>query len=648
MKWTTAQALIRFLDAQYIRLDGTEYKFVDGIAGIFGHGCVLGIGEALAETQHNLKFYRVQNEQGAGHMAIGFAKQHERLRIMACISSVGPGAMNMVTAAATASANRIPVLFLPGDIFANRQPDPVLQQVEQEYDHSISSNDAFRAVSKYWDRISRPEQLMSACIHAMRTLSDPALTGAVTLSLPQDVAAEAYDYPESFFARRVHEIQRRPLAPGLAKQIVTKLKNKKRPAILIGGGARYSFAIQEVMQLAEQCHIPIMETQAGKGQVAWNHPLNLGAVGTTGTLAANRIAKDVDCLFAVGTRLNDFHTASKWAFHCPDLEVIAINVNRMDAYKLDALPVLADAKLALEEIFPRLTNYRSAYQENEISKIKKQWDAEVDRLYHVSCTLPNCDQFSQQAENNNVLGQLHQTRILGLMRDLLPKVAVVVCSGGSLPSDLERIWRSEIPGSYHLEYAYSCMGYEIPGAIGARLAIQQLAIEQTELPQCKERAEREVWVLIGDGTYLMYHQELLTAIAEGIKINVLLLDNGGWQCIDSLQTSQGIRRFGCERRFRGNNGELDGPYLPVDFALNAQSYGCLGLNANNEEELRTAIEQARASQKTVVIAAKCVAKSMTDGYESWWNAGTPEVSQSDQVVAAYKEMQQYRSQARQY
>ena len=298
----------------------------------------------------------------------------------------------------------------------------------------------------------------------------------------------------------------------------------------------------------------------------------------------------MDCLFAVGTRLNDFHTASKWAFRCPDLEVIGINVNRMDAYKLDALPVLADAKLALEELRPLLNSYRSSYTDNEIAVVKHEWDAEVDRLYSLSCTLPNCDQFKQQAENNNVLGQLYQTRILGIMRESLPKDAVVVCSGGSLPSDLERIWRSETPGSYHLEYAYSCMGYEIPGAIGAYLAIEQLAVEQAQ-PQ------REVWVLIGDGTYLMYHQELLTAIAEGIKLNIILLDNGGWQCIDNLQTSQGIRRFGCERRFRGNDGELDGPYLPVDFALNAESYGCLGLNVRNEEELRTAINQARASQK---------------------------------------------------
>ncbi|MEM9423806.1 MAG: 3D-(3,5/4)-trihydroxycyclohexane-1,2-dione acylhydrolase (decyclizing) [Spirochaetota bacterium] len=632
MKLTTAQALIRFLDAQYVRLDGKEYKFVHGVAGIFGHGCVLGIGEALAETQNQLRFYRVQNEQGAGHMAIGFAKQHNRLGFLACTSSIGPGAMNMVTAAATATANRIPVLFLPGDIFANRQPDPVLQQVEQEYDHSLSSNDAFRAVSKYWDRISRPEQLMSACLHAMRTLSDPALCGAVTLSLPQDVAAEAYDYPEPFFARRVHEIQRRPLAPGMAEQIAQRIQGKKRPAILVGGGARYSFATEEIIALAEQCRIPLMETQSGKGQIAWHHPLNLGPVGTTGTLAANRIAKDVDCLIALGTRLNDFHTASKWAFRNPELQVIGINVNGMDAYKLDALPALADVRLALEELRGHLSGYRSSYAADEIAAIRREWNAEVERLYHLPCGLPLRDAFSGAAENSNVLGSLMQTRVLGLMRELLPQDAVVVCSGGSLPSDLERIWRCETPGSYHLEYAYSCMGYEIPGAIGAKLAEPQ----------------REVWVLIGDGTYLMYHQELLTAIAENLKINVMLLDNGGWQCIDNLQTSQGIRRFGCERRSRGPGGELDGPYLPVDFAQNAQSYGCLGLNAASETELRWAIGQARSSEKTAVIAARCVVKSMTEGYESWWNAGTPEVSQSEKVLEAYREMEQYRREARRY
>ena len=640
MKLTTAQALIRFLDVQYLRLDGREYKFVHGVAGIFGHGCVLGIGEALAESENHLKFYRVQNEQGAGHMAIGFAKQNERRQIMACISSVGPGAMNMVTAAATATANRIPVLFLPGDIFANRQPDPVLQQVEQEHDHSISSNDAFRAVSKYWDRISRPQQLMTACIHAVRILSDPAQTGAVTLSLPQDVAAEAWDYPEHFFQKRVHEIQRRPLSPpcsgnpGMASQIAAKIRGKSRPALLIGGGVRYSFATSEVIALAEQCQIPIMETQAGKGQVPWNHPLNLGAVGTTGTLAANRIAKDIDCLIAVGTRLNDFHTASKWAFRCPELQVIGINVNAMDAYKLDALPVLADAKLALAELRPLLQGYRSDHQ--AIAAVKAEWDSEVERLYGLHYTGALRDEFSSDAGSDNALGQLMQSQVLGVMQELLPKDAIAICSGGSLPSDLERLWRCEVAGGYHLEYAYSCMGYEIPGGIGARLAVEQA------------EAQREVWVLIGDGTYLMYHQELLTAVAEGIKINVMLFDNGGWQCIDNLQTSQGIRRFGCERRFRSASGELDGPYLPVDFALNAQSYGCLGLNASNEEELRRAIVRARSSPQTAVIVAKCVVKSMTDGYETWWNAGTPEVSRNPKVAAACRDMEQHRREARQY
>ncbi len=640
MKLTTAQALIRFLDQQYLRLDGKEYKFVAGIAGIFGHGCVLGIGEALAETDNQLRFYRVQNEQGAGHMAMGFAKQRDRLQILACTSSIGPGAMNMVTAAATASANRIPVLFLPGDIFASRQPDPVLQQVEQEYDHSISSNDAFRPVSKYWDRISRPEQLMTGCLNAMRVLSDPALCGAVTLSLPQDVAAEAFDYPDYFFARRVHEIQRRPPAPGTAAQIAAKIRQKKRPAILIGGGVRYSRALAEVTRLAEQCRIPMMETQSGKGQLAWDHPLNLGAVGTTGTLAANSIAREVDCLLAIGTRLNDFHTASKWAFRAEDLEVIAINVNNMDAYKLDALPVLADARLAAKELLPMLSDYRSGYREGEIAAVKAQWDAEVERLY--STQLPGeaeengaqnfeRDQFSPGAENENAFGCLMQTRVLGLLRESIPQEAIVVCAGGSLPSDLERIWRSSVPGTYHLEYAYSCMGYEIPGAIGAKLAAP----------------EQEVWALIGDGTYLMYHQELLTAVAEGLKIHVMLIENGGWQCIDNLQTSQGIRRFGCERRFRGS-GELDGPYVPVDFVRNAQSYGCFGIAAGNEAELRRAIAAARASEPSAVVVARCVVKSMTDGYQSWWNAGVPELSAKAEVVEAYREMERRRCEARLY
>lgn len=619
LRLTTSQALIKFLDQQYFNYDGQEIKFVDSIAGIFGHGCVLGIGEALEDTaSHDIKFYRVSNEQGAGHMAMGFAKQSNRKRIMAATSSVGPGAMNMVTAAATATANRIPVLFLPGDIFATRQPDPVLQQVEQEYDHSISSNDAFKPVSKYWDRINRPEQLMSACINAMRVLTDPAMTGAVTLCLPQDVAAEAYDYPVSFFEKRIHYFQRQPMAEDIVHRMAQIIKEKKKPLLVLGGGVRYSEAQKAFLELAERCNIPFVETQAGKSVASWNHPLNMGSIGTTGSKAANILAKETDCLIAVGTRLNDFHTASKWAFQNPKLDVIGINVNRMDAYKMNGLAAISDAREGLKQLNQALGDYLSAYQ-NEPSELIKEWNAEVDRLY---------DQGSNEA------GLLSQTQVIGMMnRGAIDDDAIVVTAAGSLPSDMERIWRAKTEASYHAEYGYSCMGYEIAGAIGAKLAAP----------------EREVYVLIGDGTYLLYHQEIVMAVQEGIKINIILFDNNGWQCIDNLQTGQGIPRFGCQLRFRNpNTGRLDGENLPIDFAMNAKSYGAESYKVTTEAELAAVFEKMKASKHTGLVDIKCPAKTMTDGYETWWHAGVPEVSKHQSVLEASQVMKKHLSKAKKY
>ncbi len=619
VRLTTSQALIKFLDRQYLSYDNKEIKFVDSIAGIFGHGCVLGIGEALEDTsEHSLKFYRVSNEQGAGHMAIGFAKQANRKRIMAATSSVGPGAMNMVTAAATATANRIPALFLPGDIFATRQPDPVLQQVEQEYDHSISSNDAFRPVSKYWDRINRPEQLMSACLNAMRILTDPAMCGAVTLCLPQDVAAEAYDYPVEFLEKRIHYFQRQPLAKDMAHRMADIIKSKSYPLLVLGGGVRYSEAGKEFMELAEKFNIPFVETQAGKSTVNWDHPLNMGSVGTTGAKSANILAAKTDCLIAVGTRLNDFHTASKWAFRNPDLDVIGINVNRMDAYKLNGLAAICDAKEGLNSLKETLKNYKTAYG-TEIAELKAQWNKEVERLYDLG---------------SNQQGLLSQTQVIGMMnRGAIDDDAIIVTAAGSLPSDLERIWRAKSQGSYHAEYAYSCMGYEIPGAIGAKIA----------------EPEREVYVLMGDGTYLLYHQEIVMAIQEGLKINIVLLDNSGWQCIDNLQTSQGIPRFGCQLRFRNpQTNRLDGESLPIDFAMNAQSYGAIAYKVTSENDLKDVFEQMKTNIKTSLVDIKCPAKTMTDGYETWWHAGVPEVSKHKAVVEASKLMKKHIKEARKF
>ncbi len=612
-----AQALVKFLDRQYISLDGVEYKFVEGMVGIFGHGSVLGLGEALQSG--GLRYYRSNNEQGAGHMAIGFSKQHNRKKILCAFSSIGPGAMNMLTAAATATANRIPVLFLPGDIFASRQPDPVLQQIEQEYDYSISSNDAFRPLSKYWDRIVRPEQLMTAAINAMRVLCDPAATGAVTLSLPQDTVAEVYDYPLDFLEKRVHVIQRRPLFPGAAKEICALIARHKKPLILCGGGVRYSEAWEELLLFAEKHRIPVAETQSGKGLLPWDHPLNLGGLGTTGTLAANRVASEADCLIAVGTRLNDFHTASKWAFRNPELRVIGINVNGMDATKLNAEPYYADAKLALRELNAEQDAWTVSHDtENAIQDIQSRWRKEADRLY------------SLKSETS---GMFTQTRALGILNEKSDKNAIIVSASGSLPSDLERLWRTRARLGYHLEYAYSCMGYEIAGAIGARLA----------------DPDRPVWAVLGDGAYLMYHQELVMAVEEGLHINIFLVDNHGWQCIDNLQTGQGIPRFGCELRMRNpSGGQLDGGYVPIDFVKNAQSYGCDAQKADTEEELEQAIINAEKSNSCSLVLVECVPKSMSDGYETWWRAGTPEKSIHASVEQAARVMKEHIDEARKF
>jgi 3D-(3,5/4)-trihydroxycyclohexane-1,2-dione acylhydrolase (decyclizing) len=603
-----AQALVKFLDNQYLAVDDVEIKFVEGIIGIFGHGCVVGLGEALEEKDHQLKFYQGHNEQGMAHVAIAFAKQHKRQKILAVTSSIGPGALNMVTAAGTATVNRIPVLFLPGDIFACRQPDPVLQQIEQFYDVNITANDAFKAVTKYWDRIIRPEQLMTAAINAMRVLTDPAETGAVCLCLPQDVQAEAIDYPLSFFKRRVHRLTRRPLEVGATHQATELILGKQKPMLICGGGVRYSDAGSALAAFAEKFNIPFCETQAGKGVIPWHHPLNMGAVGVTGTLAANEISHQSDLVIAVGTRLNDFHTASKWNFHNPQVELLSINVSNFDAYKMDAEPLLADAREALEAIAEMLSgqDYQSKWGE-EAKALRDQWINEVDRIY---------------SHDNG--GGYAQTRVIGQLNNgLIAEDAIVVAASGSLPSDLERLWRVTQPDTYHLEYGFSCMGYEVSGALGAKLAAP----------------DREVYCLVGDGGYLMLHSEIVTAIQEGIKINVILFNNHGFDCIDNLQISQGIPHFGCQFRYRTSKSDrLEGEVLPIDFAMNAQSYGCQSWSVSSAEAFEVAFKEAKNSPVSTLIEVHTAPKSMTHGYSTWWRVGTPEVSPKKAVVNAAKEM----------
>jgi 3D-(3,5/4)-trihydroxycyclohexane-1,2-dione acylhydrolase (decyclizing) len=604
VRLTMAQALLRFLDAQYLESDGVQLKFVRGVFGIFGHGNVVGLGEALAEEETGLTYYQGHNEQGMAHAAIGFAKQSNRKRIFAVTSSIGPGALNMVTAAGTATVNRIPVLFLPGDAFACRQPDPVLQQVEQFHDLNLTANDAFKPVSRFWDRINRPEQLLAAGLNAMRVLTDPANTGAVTLALPQDVQGEAWDYPTEFLARRVHHLERRAPTEGELARAVALIREAKRPLLICGGGVRYSEAARALKSFCARFRVPFAETQAGKGVLPWDDPWNLGGIGVTGGRAANRIAREADLLIAVGTRLGDFTTASKWLFHNPSLKVLGVNVAPFDAGKLDALPVVADARSALAALTRALgrTGYRSGYL-GEVERARAEWSAEVDRLY--------------AAEDP---AGLSQTLCLGELNErLLPKDAIVVGSSGSLPGDLQRLWRPRRPGGYHLEYGFSCMGYEIAGALGAKLA----------------EPEREVFALAGDGSYVMLHSELLTSLQEGLKINVLVFDNQGFGCIDNLQQSQGIRRFGNDRRSRSpQSGRLTGEVLELDFAQNARSYGARGLSARTLEEFRRAVRKALKESRSTLIDVKVTPKSMTGGYDSWWRVGTAEVSRNPQVAEA--------------
>ncbi|MDT3359039.1 MAG: 3D-(3,5/4)-trihydroxycyclohexane-1,2-dione acylhydrolase (decyclizing) [Spirochaetota bacterium] len=618
IRLTMAQALLRFLDNQYIWFDGEESKFVEGVFGIFGHGCVVGIGEALADEQNGLPFYQAKNEQGAVHAATAFAKEHNRRKIMAVTSSIGPGALNMVVGAGTATANHIPVLLLPGDVFASRQPDPVLQQIETPVDYTNTANDAFRSVSRYWDRVNRPEQLMSAMLNAMRTLTDPADTGAVTIALPQDVQGMAYDYPLEFFAKRVHYIERRIPTKSQLDRLAKLLSKATKPLVICGGGVRYSEAGDALAAFCQRFAIPFAETQAGKGTVLWDNPFNLSGIGTTGSQAANRLAKVSDLIIGVGTRFGDFTTCSKWLFQNPACEFVSINVASFDAYKLNSLPIVADAKLTLEALLsqPQLSGYTSSWG-RAIETERSLWKEEVDRLYQ-----------------EVVPSSLSQARVLGELNDrLLPPSAIVVSGSGSIPSDMQRVWRTRVRGTYHMEYAFSCMGYEVAAALGAKIA----------------HPDREVVTIIGDGAYTMLHTELLTSIQEGRKIIVVVLDNAGFHCIDNLQNSPGIVHYGNEwRRREEGTGRLTGSSLSVDYALNAQSWGAVGLRADTIEELEQAVKQALAEKVSTLIHCHVAPKSMTKGYDSWWRVGTAEVSNNPKVVEAWTELQSEIAKTRQF
>lgn len=614
VRLTMAQALVRFLDRQYVEMDGVESKFVNSMFGVFGHGCVVGVGQALAQGGHGLRFYQGKNEQNMALAAVAFAKQKNRREIIPCVSSIGPGAMNMVTAAGCATANRIPLLLLPGDTFACRQPDPVLQQAEFFDSYATTVNDAFRGVCHYFDRVQRPEQLMTAALHAMRVLTDPADTGAVCLALPQDVEGEAYDYPENFFRKRVWHMDRRPITQAQLARAVEILRGAKRPIAICGGGVRYSEAGDALATFCEAYGIPFGETQAGKGTVSWQHPMNLGGIGVTGGQAANVIARDADVVLAVGTRLSDFTTCSKWLFG-QAVKVVAINVCAFDAIKMDAEPILCDAREALTALTDAMRGYRTAYT-GEIASAKAQWEAIVD------------DYVTREAPAG-----MTQTLALGEINRFMQAGDIAVGSAGSLPGDMQRLWRAGNRDTYHMEYGFSNMGYETNGALGVKLACP----------------DQEVYTFFGDGTYLMAHSELFTCMQEGLRVHFCLFDNAGWGCIENLQNNQGNDTFGTVFRARNpHTGLLDGAPLPVDFAANAAAYGLKTYTIRTPEELRAALTEGRSQQQPVLYDIKVLPGSMTPGFESWWRVGVAEVSRQSGVQAAYDDLTAHLRDVREY
>ena len=601
---TTAQAIIRFLKNQYVERDGQEHPFFAGCFGIFGHGNVAGMGQALQQNP-DFRYYQSRNEQAMVHTAAAYAKMKNRLSTFACTTSIGPGATNMITAAAGATINRLPVLLLPGDIFARRNVAPVLQQLELPYSQDISVNDCFRPISRYWDRINRPEQIITALPEAMRVLASPAETGAVTLSLPQDVQAEATDYPAALFEKRVWTIPRPRPDADLLRKAAEWIRASRRPLIVAGGGVLYSEATAALARFVEQTGIAVAETQAGKGALAYNNPLSLGAMGVTGTPGANIMAREADLIIGVGTRYSDFTTASKTAFQNPDVRFVNINVAEFDATKHAALPLVADAHVTLEELSGALSDYDTGEEYRaRAQRFNKEWDAEVSRIYNLEHGPP-----------------ISQGEVIGAVNAASGPQDVVLCAAGSLPGDLHKLWRTRDPKGYHLEYGYSCMGYEIAGGLGVKMA----------------DPEREVYVMVGDGSYLMMSQEIVTAVQEDIKLNIILIDNHGFASIGGLSQSVGSGGFGTHYRYRNDaTGQLDGRPLPVDFAANARSLGAHVIEAADLPGLKAALAEAKGQTKTTVIVIETDREQRVAGYESWWDVPIAEVSAIDSVQRAYE------------
>ena len=589
---TTAQALVEFLSAQRVERDGSGGPLFAGVLGIFGHGNVAGIGQAL--QQHGgLRYILPRNEQAMVHTAVAYAKHRNRLQTWACTSSIGPGATNMVTGAALATINRLPVLLLPGDLFATRRVDPALQQLELPGHPDASVNDAFRPVSRFFDRIHRPEQLPASLLEAMRVLTDPAETGAVTIALPQDVQAEAHDFPEELFSPRTWRIAR-PLPDAAALDRTADLiRQSARPIIVAGGGVIYAEATTALRAFVESTGIPVAETQSGKGAMPYDHPAALGAIGATGTRAANLIARDADLVLGVGTRFTDFTTASRTAFQHPDVKMISLNVTGQDAHKLGAMPLVGDARSGLEALGQRLTGHRVSGEYAELSqKLNREWDAEVDRITLASGS-----------------GRPTQAEVIGAVNRSTEARDVVVCAAGSMPGDLHKLWRTRDPKGYHVEYGYSCMGYEVAGGLGVKLA----------------DPDREVTVMVGDGSWLMMSTELVTSIQEGVRLTVVLIDNHGYASIGGLSRSLGSEGFGTAYA------------VDLDLAANARSLGALGVRVESAGELSAALADARSADRTTVIVVECDPTRSVGSFESWWDVAVAEVSTMPAVQQARAE-----------
>jgi 3D-(3,5/4)-trihydroxycyclohexane-1,2-dione acylhydrolase (decyclizing) len=609
VRLTMAQAVVRFMTQQRSARDGREQPFFGGVFGIFGHGNVAGIGEALQEHRASIRYYLARNEQAMVHTAAAYAKMHNRLRALACTTSIGPGATNMITGAAGATINRVPVLLLPGDIFASRRPAPVLQQLESSLSQDVSVNDCFKPISRYWDRINRPEQILTALPEAMRVLTSPAETGAVTLALPQDVQAEAYDYPAALFEPRVWTIARARADRDRLQEAAALIRASARPMIVAGGGVLYSEATDALRRFVDATGIAVGETQAGKGSLPEPHPLCLGGVGATGTRAANVLAREADLVLVIGSRLSDFTTASKTAFQHDRVRFIAVNVAEIDAGKQSALPLVGDARAVLEELLPLVAGYRvSAEYSQTIAASQADWATEVDRL----CT-------PTASPQPPAPGPLPQAHVIGVLQNTLAPTDVIVCAAGSLPGDLHKLWRARDPKGYHLEYGYSCMGYEIAGGLGVKMAAP----------------DRRVYVLVGDGSYLMMAQEIVTAVQERVSITIVLLDNAGFASIGGLSESVGSGGFGTRYRQRNpGTGELDGGPLPVDLAANAESLGATVWRANTIPAFRDALARAAAHDGVGVIVVPVDRESRVPGYESWWDVPVAEISTTPDVQDA--------------